>query len=186
MQCIWKEAIGSVQPGVEIISATMIILRPIFQQFEITTLYQGHFKTWCFKSNYVSESGKSHTCIVIHYLTDFLWKRMSLLDIICWNPTLQQLMHNIALGLVTRISGVPGCVRKWIQKASDRFFEWLWPKKKKDALWFMQCTSVDVSCEPNNFHRMNNSAIRSIVSSYLPCYCYFYVNTKVKINWCPK
>lgn len=131
MQCIWKEAIGSVQPGVEIISATMIILRPIFQQFEITTLYQGHFKTWCFKSNYVSESGKSHTCIVIHYLTDFLWKRMSLLDIICWNPTLQQLMHNIALGLVTRISGVPGCVRKWIQKASDRFFEWLWPKKKK-------------------------------------------------------
>lgn len=35
-------------------------------------------------------------------------------------------------GLVKEIPGIPGHMHKWIQKASDRFFEWLWQKIHHD------------------------------------------------------
>lgn len=88
----------------------------------------------------------------------------------------------ITLDLVKGMPGLPGWMHKWIQKASDMFIEWLW---QKDSSWFMHCTLWDVWCEVI-WNQMNNSACRSIVSSHLPCYCYFYIIAKWKIKWCHK
>lgn len=129
-----------------------------------------------------SESRNLHACLVNLQLT-FFGRKSYFLETICWSPSLQYLVYGIALDLVKGTPGIPGCMNKWIQKASDRFFEWLW---QKHSSWFMPCTLRDVWCEVNNWNQMNNSACGSITSSSLPCYCYFYVIAKWKINWCHK
>lgn len=38
-------------------------------------------------------------------------------------------MYGTTWDIVKGILGIPDYMHKWIQKALDRFFEWLWQKK---------------------------------------------------------